>query len=155
MIAIIAAFAANRVIGRNGRIPWKIKNERNRFVKLTMGKTIVMGRRTYEEIGKPLPGRETIVVSKTENYDLNGCITVGSLQQALQVSSGKDIFICGGERLYEQSIDIADKLFITEIDCEIQGDTFFPEFDESVFKKEIIARFEEELPYTYITYTRL
>ncbi len=153
MIAITAAFTLNRVIGLNGRIPWNIKNERRRFTELTTGNTVVMGRRTYEEIGKPLPGRETIVVSTTKSFD--GCITVVSLEHALKLASKKEVFICGGEKLYEQSLDIADKLFITEIECEITGDAFFPKFDESAFKKEIVAHFDEELPYTYINYTRI
>ena len=91
MIALIAAMTPDRVIGREGRIPWNIPGEQKRFKELTMGHTIVMGRRTYEEIGRPLPGRQTIVVSTTKNFDQPGCRTAGSLTEALALSAGEDV----------------------------------------------------------------
>ena len=99
MLALIAAFAENRIIGNNGRIPWDIPEEKHRFRDLTMGHVIIMGRRTYEEIGFPLPGRETIVISRTRQFNAPHCKTVSSLAQALELAAGQDAFICGGARL--------------------------------------------------------
>lgn len=154
MIGIIVAYAKNNVIGKDGKIPWKIKGEQKRFKKLTTGNVVIMGRKSYEEIGHPLPNRITMVVSRTKNYDQENCFTVQSLQEALKLAGNRDVFISGGARLYKEAISIVDKIFITEIDKDIEGDTFFPKFDESHFVKEINEHFDGEIPYTYVTFTR-
>ncbi len=168
MIALIVAYAKNRIIGENGRIPWNIPGEQKRFRKLTTGNVIVMGRKTYEEIGRPLPNRITIVVSGTKNFDGENCYTVGSLDDAIALAkdkfSQKDIFISGGARLYEETLRRAEngdrdffsfRMYITEIETEITGDTSFPLFDEKKYKKEIVEHIEGDIPYTYVTYTLL
>lgn len=158
MLALIVAFSKNRVIGKNGKIPWDIEGEKQRFKELTTGNIIVMGRRTYEEIGFPLPNRETIVVSRTKNFDQEHCITVKSLKEALEVAkknwTEKDVFISGGEKLYEEAVSFVERMYITEIEKEIEGDTYFPVFDENEFKKEIVKRVDGDIPYTYYTYSR-
>lgn len=158
MLALIVAFSNNRVIGKNGKIPWNIDGEKKRFKELTTGNIIVMGRNTYEEIGFPLPNRETIVVSRTKNFDQEHCLTLKSLKEALEVSKKKwgekDIFISGGESLYEEALPLVEKMYITEIDKEIEGDRYFPIFDESKFQKERIKQVEGEISYTYYTYSR-
>lgn len=154
MIALIAAFAKNRVIGNEGCIPWKIKGEQRRFKELTTGNVVIMGRRSYEEIGKPLPNRTTIVISNTIKIEDENCITAKSLVEAIELAGNKDIYISGGSKLYEEALSLVEKMYITEIDCDIQGDTYFPCFEENKFVKEIIGRHEGEIPYTYITYTR-
>lgn len=154
MIALIAAMTPDRVIGREGRIPWNIPGEQKRFKELTMGHTIVMGRRTYEEIGHPLPGRKTVVVSNTKNFDQPGCRTAGSLTEALALSAGEDVYISGGSRLYEEALPLADVLYLTEIEKKIEGDTYFPEFDESRYLKRVEEKHGGEIPYTYVTYMR-
>lgn len=154
MIALIAAMTPDRVIGREGRIPWNIPGEQKRFKELTMGHTIVMGRRTYEEIGRPLPGRQTIVVSTTKNFDQPGCRTAGSLTEALALSAGEGVYISGGSRLYEEALPLADVLYLTEIEKKIEGDTYFPEFDESRYHKTVEEKHGGEIPYTYVTYMR-
>lgn len=154
MIALIVAFAKNQVIGNNGCIPWKIKGEQKRFKELTTGNVVIMGRRSYEEIGKPLPNRKTIVISNTKNYDSEDCVTVKSLEEAIKLAGDKDIYISGGAKLYEEALPLVEKMYITEIDCDIKGDTYFPFFDEKNFVKEINERYEGEIPYTYVTYTR-
>lgn len=154
MIALIAAMTPDRVIGREGRIPWNIPGEQKRFKELTMGHTIVMGRRTYEEIGRPLPGRQTIVVSTTKNFDQPGCRTAGSLTEALALSAGKDVYISGGSRLYEEALPLADVLYLTEIEKKIEGDAYFPEFDESRYHKTVEEKHGGEISYTYVTYMR-
>ena len=154
MIALIVAYAKNYVIGNKGCIPWKIKGEQRRFKELTTGNVVVMGRRSYEEIGKPLPNRITIVVSHTKEFSGENCCTAGSLQEAIALAGDRDVYISGGAGLYEEALPIVDKMYITEIDAEIDGDTYFPRFDENDFRKEVNERFEGEIPYTYVTYTR-
>lgn len=154
MIALIVALAKNHVIGNNGYIPWKIKGEQKRFKDLTIGNVVIMGRRSFEEIGRPLPNRTTIVVSSTKEYTGENCFTVRSLQEAIELAGNKDVFISGGARLYEEALPIVEKMYITEIDKNVDGDTYFPQFAEEDFIKELNERVEGEIPYTYVTYTR-
>lgn len=154
MIALIAAFAKNQVIGYKGRIPWKISGEQRRFKELTTGNVVIMGRRSYEEIGKPLPNRTTIVVSNTAHFDGENCFTAKSLMDAIKLAGNRNIYISGGAKLYEEALPLVEKMYITEIDCDIEGDTYFPPFESGHFVKEINERFEGEIPYTYVTYTR-
>ena len=158
MIGLIVAYTKNRVIGNNGQIPWRIKGEQRRFRELTTGNVVIMGRRSYDEIGRPLPNRFTIVVSRTQKYEAENCVTVGSLTEAIEYAKekfpDKNIYLSGGAGIYREGFSMADKLFITEIDAEIEGDTFFPEFDESLYDKTIDERVEGDIPFTYVTYTR-
>ncbi|MBE5937410.1 MAG: dihydrofolate reductase [Lachnospiraceae bacterium] len=155
MIALVAAYDKNRVIGYKGRIPWNIQGEQRRFRELTTGNVVVMGRRTYEEIGRPLPNRTTIVVSSTACYEGENLRTVTSLAKALELALDKDVYISGGARLYEEALPIADKLYITEIEGSFEGDTFFLEFDESKYKRIIEKYNEGEIPYVYLTYEKI
>jgi dihydrofolate reductase len=155
MIGLIVAYDKNRVIGNKGRIPWRIKGEQLRFKNLTTGNVVVMGRRSYEEIGRPLPNRLTIVVSSTKCFDEENVITVKSIEEAIEKAEGRDVFISGGARIYEEALPLCDKLFITEVDGEFEGDTFFPEFDEQKYEKTIDSHVDGEIPYTYVTYTKL
>lgn len=158
MIGLIVAYTNNRVIGNEGKIPWRIKGEQRRFRELTTGNVVIMGRRSYDEIGKPLPNRFTIVVSKTAHYEAENCVTVGSLEEAIKYAKEnrpeENIYLSGGAGIYKEGLPLADKLFITEVDLEIEGDTFFPEFDESKYTKTIDEFVEGEIPYTYVTYTK-
>jgi len=113
-----------------------------------------MGRRSYEEIGRPLPDRTTIVISSTKNYNTENCVTAGSLKEALELSGNKDIYISGGAMLYEEAIPLVGKMYITEIDLKIKGDTFFPQFNEHDFEKELVKTIDGDIPYAYVTYTR-
>ncbi len=155
MIGLIVAYSKNRVIGKDGQIPWRIKGEQKRFRELTTGNVVIMGRRSYEEIGKPLPNRYTIVVSNTKKFEAENCTTVGSLQEAIEIADkSKNIYISGGAGLYKEAIDMVDKMFITEIDAVVEGDTYFPEFDTGAFEKEIECHVDGDMPYDYVTYTR-
>lgn len=154
MIALIVAYSQNRIIGNQGVIPWKIKGEQKRFKELTTGNVVVMGRRSYEEIGKPLPNRMTIVVSRTRKFEGENCYTVSSLKDAIELAGEKDVYISGGAKLYEEAIPIVKKMYVTEIEKVIDGDTYFPDFDENSFIKEINERIETDIPYSYVTYTR-
>ncbi len=158
MIALIVAYARNRVIGREGKIPWRIKGEQTRFRELTTGNVVVMGRRSYEEIGHPLPNRFNIVVSRTKKFEEENCVTVGSLEEAIRAAGDRDIYISGGAGLYREALDLADKLYVTELDAVIEGDTYFPEFDREKFDRQVekyVATGLDDIPsYEYVTYTR-
>lgn len=155
MLAIIVAHDKNRVIGYRGRIPWDIPGEKQRFKELTTNNVVIMGRKTFEEIGRPLPNRFTYVISSTKNFDTVNCLTVKSLDEALKMASGKDIYIAGGQRLYEEAIDLVDCLYITEIDAEFKGDTYFPDFDKSKYLCQIELEVKGEINYRYITYKKI
>ena len=158
MIALIVAYTKNRVIGNKGQIPWRIKGEQRRFRELTTGNVVIMGRKSYEEIGHPLPNRFTVVVSNTKDYEAENCTTVRSLEEAIakakELCPGKNIYISGGAGLYKESLAFVEKLYITEVEAVVEGDTYFPEFDESLYEKTIDERVEGEIPFTYVTYTK-
>ena len=159
MVALIVAFSNNRVIGKDGVIPWNIDGEKKRFKNLTTGNVVIMGRKTFEEIGRPLPNRDTVVVSNTGTYEFENCKTAGSLRDAIEVAResfglDKDIYISGGAAIYKEAISFVDVMYITEIDADIKGDTYFPEFEKQDFYKFEIEHVDGELPYTYVTYVR-
>ncbi|MBP1754995.1 MAG: dihydrofolate reductase [Firmicutes bacterium] len=154
MLALIAALSKNYVIGNKGVIPWKIKGEQKRFKELTIGKTVIMGKRSFEEIGKPLPNRKTIVISSTASYEYENCITLGSLSEAIDYIGEEDAFVAGGEQLYREALPLVDTMYLTMIDLEVEGDTYFPSFNEDEFELIQEESFEGEIPYQYLTYTR-
>jgi len=127
MISIIAAVSKNGVIGVDNKLPWDLPEDLKRFKELTTGNVVIMGRKTYESIGKPLPNRINIVITRNKDFFVSGVLTANSLDSALLKAGGnKDIFIIGGGEIYEQSMGFADKLYITEVDMEVEGDTKFP-----------------------------
>lgn len=149
MIGLIVARSKNNVIGRNGEIPWNIKGEQKQFKELTSGNVVVMGRKSFEEIGHPLPNRKNIIVSKSKKYSGENLITVNSLQEALDVSQNENVFVSGGYGLFKEVLPIVDKMYITEIEIEIKdGDVFFPEFDETKFIKTIGETGGSDIKYT-------
>jgi len=135
-LSILVAMAKNRVIGRNNQLPWHLPADLKHFKLLTMGQIIVMGRKTYESIGRPLPGRENIIITRQSGYEVPGATVVNSLQDALSIceessTTNNESFIIGGEKLYRQTLDICQRMYITEIQSDFEGDTVFPEFDRS------------------------
>ncbi len=128
-ISLIAAMAKNRIIGKGNKMPWHLPADLKHFKTVTMSKPIVMGRKTYQSIGRSLPGRKNVVISRNPNFQAEGCELVDSIEGALELlKDDKEIMIIGGGFLYSQCIDKADKLFLTFIDLEIDGDTQFPEY---------------------------
>ena len=155
MIGLIVARSKNNVIGKNGKIPWKIKGEQKQFRELTTGNVVVMGRKSYEEIGHPLPNRKNIVVSKSKNFTGENLVTVGSLQEAISISGDENVYIAGGYGLFKEALPLVDTMYITEIDMVIEnGDVFFPEFDSNEFDIAIGQTGGEDIKYTRIIYTR-
>lgn len=155
MVNLIAARSTNNVIGKDGKIPWKIEGEQKQFKELTTGKIVVMGRRTYEEIGHPLPNRKNIVVSKSKIFEGENLTTVSNLQKAINLAGDSEVFIIGGYRLYKESLYLADKLYITEVEIIVEdGDTFFPEFDPNEFDIIIGETIGDDIKYRRVVYTR-
>jgi dihydrofolate reductase len=134
LIAIIAAMAKNRAIGLNGEMPWQLPADLQRFKQLTMGQTLLMGRKTYQAIGRPLPGRETIVVSRNRDFSVAGCRVVESLEAGITAARTAQLFICGGGEIYRQAMHLATRIYLTELLEERPGDTFFPELPKGEFQ---------------------
>ncbi len=152
MINIIAAVSKNGIIGADGKIPWDIPEDKAYFKKITSGNIVIMGRRTFEEIGYPLPNRYNIIVSEKKNFHDENLITAKSLDEALNIAhiygqknNIEEIFFCGGEKIYKQGLELAQRIYITEINREYEGDTFFPKFNTSEFRllKRICLRDSE------------
>lgn len=142
-ISLIAAISTNRVIGRDNKIPWYISEDFKRFKAITLGHPIIMGRKTFESIGKPLPGRTNIVITRDESFSSEGVVVAHSINEAIEIAKIKEgseeIFIIGGGQIYSQSMNLADKLYLTVVNQEVEGDVYFPEYSE--FKK---VTFEQE-----------
>jgi len=155
-IILIAAMAANWVIGHNNRIPWHIPGEQKRFRDTTWGSTVIMGRRTYESIGRALPGRRNIVVTRNAHYQADGCETAASLRQAYELCEGEDrVFNIGGEQLYRLGIKDADVLILTVLKKPVVGDSYFPDFSEDDFVLVRYKDIEAPTPYTVKIYKRI
>jgi dihydrofolate reductase len=138
---LVVAMARNRVIGRDNQLPWRLPDEIAYFKKVTMGRPIVMGRRTYESIGKPLPGRLNIVVTHDRHYGAPGCTVVGSLDEAWRAAGdAQEVCVIGGTSLFRETLPIADRIHLTEVDADVEGDTFFPEFDRSQWRETLVER---------------
>jgi dihydrofolate reductase len=159
-ISIIVAMARNRTIGVNNTLPWRCPEDLKHFKTLTMGHHMIMGRKTYESIGRPLPGRTTVVVSRNRSLTIEGCIVTDSLPAALTAcTNDAQIFIVGGADIYAQSIQLANTLFVTEVQKDVAGDACFPEFDRSAWKemsREIhYQENPEPLEFHFVEYRRL
>jgi dihydrofolate reductase len=158
-LSIITAMAANRVIGVENRLPWHLPEDLQHFKALTMGHHIVMGRKTYDSIGKPLPGRHTIIITRNVDYAVPGCIAVNSIDAALIVADGdSEVFFVGGAELYAQALPLVDRMYITEIKRDFPGDAKFPQFDPSrwneVSREKHIANGSEPFEYHFVVYDR-
>ncbi len=156
-ISMIVARSRNHVIGRDNQMPWKISADLQFFKRVTMGHPVIMGRKTWESIGRPLPGRRNIVVSRNANYEAKGAELVGSLEEALNsLNEFERVFVIGGEQLFKQAFDKADRLYITEIDLDIEGgDTFFAVPDPDNWKEvERTPGSEGDITFSFITLER-
>jgi dihydrofolate reductase len=135
-VSVIAALARNGVIGIENRLPWRLPEDLAHFKALTLGHPILMGRKTFESLGRPLPGRTNIVITRNPDYCRDGCVAADSIPAALALCADADeVFFIGGADLYAQAIPLADRLYLTEVDIEAEGDAWFPDYDRGAFRE--------------------
>ena len=159
-LSIIVAMAQNRTIGVNNTLPWRCTEDLKHFKALTMGHHMIMGRKTFDSIGKPLPGRTTVVVTRDKDLKVDGCLVTHSLQEAISACAGDtEVFIVGGADIYAQSLGLADTLYITEIQQDVEGDAHFPDFDKPAWQETAREVRSQETPqplqYHFVTYQRI
>ncbi len=151
-ISIIVAMAKGRVIGKDNDMPWHLPADLQHFRQKTLDKPVIMGRKTYESIGRPLPKRHNIIVSRNKDYKVEGCDVVASLEEAVKIAGDvEELFIIGGGFLYDQTIGQADRLYLTFIDLTVEGDTLFPEYEHLPLKQTASQTHQkdEKNPYNY------
>ena len=141
-LSLIVAMSRNGVIGLDNRLPWHLSEDLKYFKSVTMGKPIIMGRKTFDSIGRPLPGRCNIVITRNPNWIQPGVKIAQTLDQAMllgrqagEESGGEEVMVIGGEQIYRITLAVADRIYLTEVDAEIKGDAFFPEFNRSAWKQ--------------------
>ncbi len=156
MIKIIAAMSKNRVIGRSNSLIWKLSADLKRFKKITTGSTVVMGRKTYESIGRPLPDRRNIIITKDTEYKADGCEIAKSVEDALALSEN-NCFVIGGGEIYKQTMNLADKIYLTMVYEEFDGDAYFPEIGKEwvkITREDFDMDEKNEYKYSFIEYER-
>lgn len=158
-LAIIVAMARNHTIGINNTLPWRIPADLKHFKSLTMGHHLIMGRKTFDSIGKPLPGRISVVVTRNSALNIEGCVMAHSLEDAINACEDDDeIFIVGGAELYALAMPFVDTIYLTEIMQDIAGDAHFPEFDRALWQELAREECRQETPlaleYNFVTYGR-
>jgi len=165
-LALIVAQGRNRVIGNENRLPWYLPEDLRYFKQVTLGKPIIMGRKTYESIGKPLPGRTNIVITRDPDWFADGVKLSASLEEAVEIAEaqalvdgGDEAVIIGGAQIYAQSLSLVDRLYMTEVDAEPEGDAWFPEVDYSLWVELARESFPagdqpNRYPYAFVVYER-
>ena len=160
IVSLIAAVSDNNAIGRDNRIPWRQSADLKRLKALTMGHHLLMGRKTYESLDRPLPGRTIIVITHNRQFRADGILTAPSVERGIEMARLDDeIFIGGGAQIYEQSLHRADRMYLTRVHADVEGDTFFPEFDDVTEWNLVDVEHHEadeknEHPYSFLTYER-
>ncbi len=158
-VSLVVAHAENRTIGRGGKLPWHLPADLQFFKRLTTNHTIVMGRKTYESIGRPLPNRRSIVITRDPGYRADGVDIAPSLEEALAMAAGDDdVFIIGGAEVFEQGIPLAERIYLTKIHAQVEGDVWFPPIDEGewtvISREDHAADDRHAYAFTFITYQR-
>ena len=150
---LVVAVARNGVIGKDNRLPWRLPDEIAYFKRVTMGHPVVMGRRTWDSIGKPLPGRANIVVTRQRDFQAPGCTVVHSLDEAWEAAAraegAEEVCVIGGTALFEESLPVADRIHYTEVEADVDGDTFFPPFDRSQWQEREVQRHAADARHAY------
>ena len=147
---LVVAVARNGVIGKDNHLPWRLPDEIAYFKRVTMGNPVIMGRRTWESIGKPLAGRKNIVVTHRRDYQAPGCTVVHSLQEAWKAAEGaEEACVIGGTTLFEESLPVADRIHYTEVEADVEGDTFFPPFDRREWEVREVERHSADDRHAY------
>ena len=159
IISLIAAMDKNRVIGKGGKLPWNLPADMKYFKDKTLGKPVIMGRKTYESVGKPLPNRTNIIVTHDQDYKTEGCIVVHSVDEALKAAeNAEEVMVIGGSQIYKEFLPKANKLYLTIIDAEIEGDTYFPEYKIEEWKETSYEEHERDAEnqydYTFLVFEK-
>jgi len=154
MITLIAACSKNRVIGKDNQLICKVPGDLKRFKELTTGHPILMGRKTFESIGRPLPNRTNIVITRDKNWKQEGCLVYNNFEDVLYIFEKENLFIIGGGEIYKSLINLADKIELTLIDKDFDGDAYFPEIDSNWTVEKVESQSCPEFNYSYITYIR-
>ncbi|HLG24856.1 MAG TPA: dihydrofolate reductase [Candidatus Nanoarchaeia archaeon] len=156
-ISLIAAMSRNFVIGKNNSLPWNIKEDMKHFRELTLNKPVVMGRKTFESIGKPLPERQNIILTKDRNYKAEGCVIVHTVKEAIKAAGNeKEIMVIGGSQIYELFLPIADMIYLTIIEKDFEGDAFFPKLEREEWKEiSRINHYENGLSFSFVDFERI
>lgn len=158
-ISIIAAVSDNRVIGQGGSLPWRIPADMQHFKRLTMGKPVIMGRKTFQTLDKPLSGRKNIILTRSEDYTMPGCTVAHSLEEALEAAEGADeVMIAGGEAVYRSALPHADRMYLTLVHASFSGDTYFPEWEPAEWReveREDHTGTDEPHTYSFLTFERI
>ena len=158
ILSLIVAMDERGAIGKGNRLPWRLSADLKRFRELTMGHHIVMGRKTFESIGRALPGRHTVIVTHNRELKVEGCLVAHSVDEALGLAEGRgetEVFICGGAAIYAQTIERADRLYLTEVHAEVDADTFFPEWDRTPWRETQSAYYPADEKNQYPTTFKL
>lgn len=154
IISLIAAIGKNRELGYKNDLVWKIPEDIEFFKRTTMGHSVVMGQRTYESIGHPLPKRKNIILSRDKGFKVEDCLVVGSVEEALMAAGEGEIFIIGGGQVYSQTIGLADRLYLTMIDKDSKADTFFPPFDQFEQSQNLGSGEFKGVKYSFLIFKR-
>lgn len=166
LISLIVAHSSNRVIGIDGQLPWHIPNDLKYFKAITIGKPIIMGRKTFDSIGKPLPGRLNIIITKNTDLSIEECVVVNNLEAAIseaknffktQDTEQEEIFIIGGAQIFKQSMKFVNKIYITEVHAEYAGDVFFEELSNNDWievSRDLHDSEDDNIPFSFVTYKK-
>jgi dihydrofolate reductase len=156
IISLLVAMDENRAIGKDNHLPWRLSSDLKRFRELTMGHHILVGRKTFESIGKPLPGRQTIVVTRNESFRPESCLIAHSVESGIGLAQERgesELFICGGADIYAQSLWLADRMYLTLVHTVVDADTFFPEWVSDDWTEEALLRHDadekNQFPFTF------
>ena len=160
ILSFVVAQAQNRVIGRGNGLPWRLPDDLKFFKRVTVGKPVIMGRKTYETIGRPLPERTNIVVTRSPRYAAPGCIVVNSIEEALAAAEpAPEVMLIGGASLYTQTLVLADRIYLTLVQTDVEGDAWFPELDwrewREVSREEHASNAKHEYPFSFILLERV
>ena len=166
LISLIVAHSSNRVIGIDGQLPWHIPDDLKYFKAITMGKPIIMGRKTFDSIGKPLPGRLNIIITRNTDLTIEECVVVNNLEAAIteaknyfktQDTDQEEIFIIGGAQIFEQSMEFVNKIYITEVHADYAGDVFFDELSDNDWievSRDLHDSENDKIPFSFVTYCK-
>lgn len=158
LISHVVAMSENRVIGKNGQMPWHIPGEQKIFRDLTVGKALIMGRKTHESIGRVLPDRTTIVVTRQKNYHIPGAHVVHSVEEGIALAKKlklEEIVIGGGGELFAQTLPITDKIYLTVVYAVFEGETLYPELPDSLFREKSRKEIDASIPYAFVEFERI